>query len=426
MIKRVKIQGYKSLKNIEIHLEPLTVIFGPNATGKSNLFDALALLSRMVTKNTLKEAFDEHRGIPLEAFCYEKNGIENVLTKDAVEFSIEVDVEISNSTIDNIEEKIKKSREGLPGVKGKKSVLEKYLRYSLTVEMVPTSGFIRVSDEKLLAVRKNGEEKKSRSVFIERKGTKILLRREGKAGPPIEHDIGLDRTIVSMPLYHPHYPHISAFNEELAQWRFYYFEPRIMREESPIKEVTSLGYSGKDLAAFYNTLKAKNEKQYDAVKRAISNLIPTVEGMEIEKTKEGILQLKVIENGIAFSSRLISEGTLRILGLLAITNPISPVTVIGFEEPENGVHPRRIQMIADLLKNTSYNRKIQIIINTHSPILPQYFYDFADKSLIVCKKEGNESRFELFKTAGQLFKRRDIEEALEEFPERVTRGDFGG
>ena len=46
MIRRVKIQGYKSLKDIEVELQPLTVIIGPNAAGKSNLFDALGLLSR--------------------------------------------------------------------------------------------------------------------------------------------------------------------------------------------------------------------------------------------------------------------------------------------------------------------------------------------------------------------------------------------
>ena len=56
MIRRVKVQGYKSLKDIEVELRPLTVIFGPNAAGKSNLFDALALLSRMVTQRTLREA----------------------------------------------------------------------------------------------------------------------------------------------------------------------------------------------------------------------------------------------------------------------------------------------------------------------------------------------------------------------------------
>ncbi|MFC1994657.1 AAA family ATPase [Chloroflexota bacterium] len=45
----------------------MTVILGPNAVGKGNLLDALALLSRMVTRKTLNEAFDEHRGVTLGA-----------------------------------------------------------------------------------------------------------------------------------------------------------------------------------------------------------------------------------------------------------------------------------------------------------------------------------------------------------------------
>ncbi len=49
MIRRIKVQGYKSLQDIDIKLEPLTVILGPNAAGKSNLLDALALMSRMAT-----------------------------------------------------------------------------------------------------------------------------------------------------------------------------------------------------------------------------------------------------------------------------------------------------------------------------------------------------------------------------------------
>jgi AAA15 family ATPase/GTPase len=41
MLKRVKIQGYKSLVDVEVKLQPLSVLFGPNAAGKSNFLDAL-------------------------------------------------------------------------------------------------------------------------------------------------------------------------------------------------------------------------------------------------------------------------------------------------------------------------------------------------------------------------------------------------
>ena len=49
MIRRVFIKGYKSLRDVDLILSPLTVIIGPNASGKSNLLDALGLLSRIVT-----------------------------------------------------------------------------------------------------------------------------------------------------------------------------------------------------------------------------------------------------------------------------------------------------------------------------------------------------------------------------------------
>ena len=58
MLKRIKIQGYKSLVDVEVSLEPLSVLFGPNVSGKSNFLDALQLLSGIATSRTLKEAFE--------------------------------------------------------------------------------------------------------------------------------------------------------------------------------------------------------------------------------------------------------------------------------------------------------------------------------------------------------------------------------
>ena len=45
MMQRISIQGYKSLTGFEVKLRPLSVLFGPNAVGKSNFLDALHLLS---------------------------------------------------------------------------------------------------------------------------------------------------------------------------------------------------------------------------------------------------------------------------------------------------------------------------------------------------------------------------------------------
>ncbi len=428
MIRRVKIQGYKSLKDIEIELQPLTVVIGPNAAGKSNLFDALGLLSRVVTSRTLSEAFKGHRGAPLEAFYYGDQGLRGLLAQPAVEFTIEADVELSPKVVEAVERRIREVREGLPeegGAAGpsRRRVTESLLRYTLTVQMMVDSGYLRVINERLVALNRDGTVKASRRAFIEPMEGRLRLRLEGQARPT-EHEMGLDYTLVSTPLYPPHYPHITAFKEELSHWRFYYFDPETMRTETPLKEAENLGAFGADLAAFYNTLKARNPRQFQALNRALRSLLPDVQRLDVERTPEGFLRLEVFEDEVSFSARVISEGTLRILGLLAITNPLAPTTVIGYEEPENGVHPRRLQLIAELLQTAATEGK-QILVNTHSPKLPEYF---QPGSLVVCSKENGATTFVPLQDHGPLFRPGQIEQALEEtsLMERVLRGDFGG
>ncbi len=425
MIKRVKARGYKSLKDIDIKLNRLTVVVGANASGKSNLFDLLNLVSRMATKSTLPEAFDEHRGDPIEAF-HLSSDVKELIRGGTAEFDVEIDVELSDSVVRSAEANIKKMREGV-SARGnpKKLVIERQLRYNLTVEIQTDSGNLRVKDEKLCALRKDGKETKSRRAFIERVGNKIHIRMEGQAARPFQFDIGLDRTIVSTPLYAPHYPHITAFKQELSRWCFYYLEPDIMRKENALKNAPNLGLLGSDLAAFYNTLKRRDLKRFEANNRALKLLLPAVEKIDIQTTETGQLLLIAHENGARFTSRVVSDGTLRILALLAITNPLEPSTVVGYEEPENGVHPRRLKLIADLFREAAEQGETQYIINTHSAILPDYF---DESQIVVCKKENYATSFKPFKTLA-LWQHSDIEKALDDasvFSEGFVRGYYGG
>ena len=68
-------------------------------------------------------------------------------------------------------------------------------------------------------------------------------------------------------------------------------------------------------------------------------------------------------------------------------------------------------------------------MNTHSPILPEYF--FEDAYILVCTKANHASHFKPLDTAGPLFRRVDVERALEQEPlpslsQRILRGDYGG
>jgi AAA15 family ATPase/GTPase len=59
MLKLLRVQGFKSLADIEVEFPALTVLFGPNASGKSTLLDALLVLSRVTTERTLADALGE-------------------------------------------------------------------------------------------------------------------------------------------------------------------------------------------------------------------------------------------------------------------------------------------------------------------------------------------------------------------------------
>ena len=385
----------------------------------------------MVTQPTLEAAFREHRGTALEAFALDTGGLPGLQARDTARFSLGADIELSDETVSSVEAQIRRAREGLDGTSTgrRRSVTERRLRYQLTVEIVTKSGHLRVMDEKLEALRADWTPRGSRNAFIERlpDHNRIRLRME-KQGHPTYEDLGQDRTVASKPLYAPHYPHITALKEEMSRWRFYFLEPSAMREEVALKEVRVLAPNGSDVAAFYNTLQTANPRQFDALAKSLKQVIPSLGAIEVERTDQGFVRLMVDESGMPLSSRLISEGTLRVLGLLAITNPLTSISVVGFEEPENGVHPPRLAMVAKLLSAAADRGQTQFIINTHSPVLPDFFDDLENAVLIRCRKEGRASVFEPFRDPGALFRRNEVEAALEERPttlgERIVRGDF--
>ena len=357
MLKRVHIKGYKSLNDVDVRLSSLSVLFGLNAAGKSNFLDGLQILSKFATSKTLKEAFDSPcRGKPLESFSIGDKGLKGLLAQSRISFSIEADLHLSDAIIEAVNRQIREMRrpsgDGQLDGAGRTPahVRERDLRYRIEVEMLPRSGILRVADEYLAALNTKGEPSGKRMPFIERQGENIHLRLEGQAHATY-YDRYLDHSILSMPHYPPHYPHLIAARRELENWLFFYFEPRErMRAANPVKEVRHIGLMGEELAAFLNTLKAIEPKQFGAIEKALHTLIPNVDGIEVEVSDLGEVELFLKENGVAIPARVLSEGTLRMLGLLALTGAKDAPALVGFEEPENCVHPRRLQLVAELLK----------------------------------------------------------------------------
>ena len=87
MITCIQIDGFKSFRKFAMEFSPLTVIAGAKASGKSNLFNAIQLLSR-VAEVDLKTAFSEQRGEAVELFTQyaDNEWVKKYIPKSTLEY----------------------------------------------------------------------------------------------------------------------------------------------------------------------------------------------------------------------------------------------------------------------------------------------------------------------------------------------------
>lgn len=371
MLKRIRVQGFKSLVDVEVDFKPLSVFFGPNAAGKSNLLEALQLLARITSSRNLDEAWSPpFRGTPQESFNFGPDGPSQLPERVPARLSLEADVELSPGTIERVHQQIREAAEGKGSARRLPPMKERSLRYRAEIELLPRSGILRFVDESLVQLGSDGRPL-ARSPLLERAGSSIAA----------------DHSALSVPYYPLDRPYLVAMREELASWSFHSFEPKErMRHPGFAREARRVGPLGGDLFSYLNILQETDVRQFGAIERALAVLLPAVTGIRLETKESGELDLKLMEEEVPVPSALLSEGTLRILGLLAVLGSRQPPPLVGLEEPENGVHPSRLPEIAELLKSRVQLGGSQIIVTTHSPILLEYLP--LDAILLFRKREG--------------------------------------
>jgi energy-coupling factor transporter ATP-binding protein EcfA2 len=316
MLERLKVRGFKSLVDVEIVFPQLAVLFGPNAAGKSNLLDAIQTLSRIGTSRTISEALtDSIRGYPIEAFSFPSGGLPELLSQKSATFQLSSDLRVGRDLY----------------------------RHSIIVQIEPPSGSLTVDRESFQPLNSDRN---------------------------VDHEPHGDADDYSfLATARPEDSDVFKCHQELLGWRTYYLDPRVaMRRATSPVERQDIGVLGEDIAPFLYRLRSKDEKRFRAVVRTLKALIPSIEHLDVDLDKRrGTLDIQIRQNGVDYSSRIVSEGTLRVLALCAIAvNPWGG-SLVAFEEPENGVHPRRLELIADLLAGMAMQGK-QIVVTTHSPL----------------------------------------------------------
>ena len=400
MLRKLRVRGFKSLADVTVEFPRMSVLFGPNSAGKSNLLDAIQALSRIGTERTLMDALDGQmiRGYAFELFALPEAGLWSSLESGSnARFSIEAELIIPD---------------GKDGRKGR-------YRYGVDIEIGYRSGVLANRGEYLSALSKAGDPKGTPAIEVT--NGQISVRRQSGGGRPRLEEMGLNYTILSdVRFASPAYKYIERTRTELQNWRAYYLDPRVaMRTEMPPMDVSDIGVFGQHIVPFLYKLKGEHSKHFDAVRRAIRATIPSIADVDVNlDTHRGTLDLSIVQDGLVFPSRIVSEGTLRVLALCALSvNPWNG-SLLAFEEPENGVHPRRVELIAKMLTSLALDHHRQVVVTTHSPLFCDAVLKEArsrstdEVGLFNVRRDGAGSVIEPFDTNGPLFDDPEIAEAL--------------
>lgn len=384
MITYLKINGFKSFHNFEMEFTPFTVIAGANASGKSNLFDALTLLARLAETDSIKREFGKQRGEFIELFT--QYGDDNY----ASEMEFVVDMLVNNKVKDawGNEGKLKYTR----------------LRYELAIKRFTNSSGIEdltVSKENLIKLNhqednwtkiipKKALEYWRPKVVTGKRGIPyiqtevengmpiILVSQDGTTGNKRRFPLGnATRTVLSS-FDTVDFPHVLAAKEEMKSWKFLQLNPDDLRQAtSKNNGEDTISVSGKNLAAALYRIKQEDSFNLKEISRKLNSFLPNfieVDVFDDKENKQYLIKLKDVDKK-EFSSRVLSEGTLRILALCILEYDDKHTGLLCFEEPENGIHPFRIKAMTELLKDLSVDfNEIetplrQVIVNTHSTVL---------------------------------------------------------
>ncbi|MFM7907403.1 MAG: AAA family ATPase [Microcystis sp.] len=393
MITYIKIHGFKSFHNFEMVFTPLTVVAGVNASGKSNLFDALQLLARLAEVD-LKTAFSEQRGHPSELFTqYDEDDY-------ATEMEFIVEMLVNRKVKDNWggEVDLKYTR----------------LRYQLKIKRESNiSGFenLYIVDERLENLKHNEDNWVKNYIpktvletwrpkvtgrraipYIQTEDISgiatIVVHQDGQAGNKKRFPAKNASQTVLSSINTIDFQHILAAKQEMLSWKFMQLNPEDLREPTrqDIGIRDTITASGKNLAAALFRIKQDDEYTLTAISRDLNNLLPNLTEVNVyddKANRQFIIKVKGDDNR-EFSSRVLSEGTLRLLTLCVLQYDRQHTGLLCFEEPENGIHPFRIEAMARLLKELTVDFKDtemplrQVIVNTHSPVLVSQLINWQD------------------------------------------------
>ena len=401
MLTRLQVDGFKNLLGLDVHFGPYTCIAGPNAVGKSNIFDAIEFLS-LLADHTFLEATQRLRLRGGQVVDPRSLFWNNAESKDPV-ISFGVEMIVPAEVTDDFGREV--------------SATTTFLRYDLKLRYLPPDpgspqiGRIQLEHESLTHINLGDApkhlpwtrgKKQFRDAVVRgrRAGTAYISTTRGEDGEAVVnvHQDGgsrgkprpsaaarAPRTIVSTTTAADDQTILSA-RREMQQWRLLALEPSAMRAPDSTLVDPHPTTSGAHLAAtLYRMAREQGDNVYAEVASEAAALTD-IRGITVDydERRDTLTLMASMDTGPWLPARSLSDGTLRFLTLCIMRVDDSFGGLLCMEEPENGIHPARIEAMVDLVRSLAVdpqdppgpgNPMRQVMVNTHSPHFVRYHDD---------------------------------------------------
>ncbi len=350
-LHRVVLRDYKSIRHCDLALPPFAVLVGPNGSGKSNFLDALRFVAE-----ALRESLDYALSSRGGAAQVVRRSIDS---RD--QFGMRIDCALANSSA----------------------------TYGFAVRAEPDGSFQVVREDCTAVSRHSAEDRVHYSI---RNGRIVSC--------------SASRPLQAMPdrLYLRQAADIAGFGpvyDSLARMGLYSLNPESIRTPRPPDAGNLLSRDGSNLANVLHRIGERSPETKQLIEDYLACAVPGIAGVDChiagsDAVLEFCQRVGIDSDFLRFSAASMSDGTLRVLGMLvALFQDLGDrdrkqdPRLIGIEEPEYAVHPDALELLGDVLMHAAEHS--QVVVTSHSTDLLDRS-DIAEESIFTVSAEDGETR----------------------------------
>jgi len=343
MITELHLSHYKSVTEQTIPLGQVNIFVGKNGSGKSNIIDAISFMSDIAVYD-------------LDYAVTKRHGADSIRQWSKYRpYHTTVAVKVKN-----------KYGEGSYSITFSSSRNS----YRIQEEVISWNGEIVFSDDRQFMTLKRDSD------------SKVTIDTDYQADDLDPNDLKVDSgdSVLARlnASYHDANDVLGYVIRELRSFATFTIFPNTIRAPQTVSRAAELESDGKNIASIIKQMTGDKKRSRDRLIKALKVVLPELTGISIRSTAGYYVPVFSVADNTGEVHELnmsqISDGTLRMLGILtALHQPSAPLK-IGLEEPEQMIHPALLIIVRDaVLEYVRRRKEGQIFVTTHSSVLMDLF-----------------------------------------------------